>query len=106
MWRFRVLIVAAVACCTLVSPTMAAQQPVVDEPARKTPVIYEVDVVVIGGGLSGVGAALGAARNGAKTLLIERGGHLGGWLRGTGLGSNLAISAPNWHPALNEGVLM
>ena len=36
------------------------------------------DVVVCGGGPSGVAAAVGAARNGAKTLLIERFGRLGG----------------------------
>jgi hypothetical protein len=78
----------------------------VDEPARRTPVLYDVDVVVVGGGLSGVGAALGAARSGAKTVVIERTGYLGGWLRGVGLGSNLAISAPGWRPTLNEGVLL
>ena len=36
------------------------------------------DVVVCGGGTSGVAAALAAARDGAKTLLIERVGQLGG----------------------------
>ena len=36
------------------------------EPARTTPVVREVDVLVCGGGVSGVGAALGAARSGAK----------------------------------------
>lgn len=37
------------------------------------------DVVVIGGGMAGCGAAWAAARNGARTLLIERYGYLGGW---------------------------
>ncbi len=36
------------------------------------------DVIVTGGGPSGVAAAVAAARNGCKTLLIERGSCLGG----------------------------
>jgi len=38
----------------------------------------EFDVVVVGGGAAGIGAAIGAARNGMKTLLIEHNGALGG----------------------------
>lgn len=56
---------------------------VVAEPARKTPLAAQVDVLVVGGGPAGVGAALGAASQGAKTLLIERHGMLGGvWTAG------------------------
>ena len=36
------------------------------------------DVVVIGGGAAGLAAALGAARSGARALLVERYGFLGG----------------------------
>ncbi len=36
------------------------------------------DVVVVGGGMAGIAAAVAAARNGAKTLLIEKNGWLGG----------------------------
>jgi len=36
------------------------------------------DVVVVGGGPAGIGATLAAARNGAKTILIEQASFLGG----------------------------
>ena len=43
----------------------------------------EVDVLVVGGGPTGVGAALAAGRTGARTLLVERWGNLGGmWTSG------------------------
>ncbi|MCD6351216.1 MAG: FAD-dependent oxidoreductase [Armatimonadetes bacterium] len=45
---------------------------------REIPIVAEEDVVVAGGGLAGVAAAVAAARGGAKTLLIERAGALGG----------------------------
>ena len=49
-----------------------------DEPARRTPLLDEVDVLVLGGGPAGIAAACAAARGGASTLLIERYGFLGG----------------------------
>ncbi len=54
----------------------------IKEPARETKVCYEADVVVVGGGPGGIGAAVAASRNGADTVLIERYGCLGGM--GTG----------------------
>lgn len=47
-------------------------------PATAVPVSREVDVVVIGGGASGIASAIAAARGGARTLLIEQRGFLGG----------------------------
>ncbi len=50
----------------------------VQEGARMTPVAADVDVLVVGGGPAGLGAGLAAARVGARTLMIERNGFLGG----------------------------
>ena len=48
------------------------------EPSKEIPVSRDVDVVVVGGGPAGIGAAIAAARNGASTVLIEQFGYLGG----------------------------
>ena len=45
---------------------------------QEIPVIAETDVLVVGGGPGGVCAGVMAARNGVKTLLVERYGCLGG----------------------------
>jgi hypothetical protein len=50
----------------------------IQEPARDVRVAGHFDVVVCGGGPAGLIAAVAAARNGAKTLLIERYGFVGG----------------------------
>lgn len=50
----------------------------VREPAREIPIVAEAEVIVAGGGPGGMMAALAAARGGAKTLLIEKYGFLGG----------------------------
>lgn len=52
-------------------------------PATRLPVMAEADVIVAGGGNAGFIAAVAAARTGARVILIERYGYLGGSLTGT-----------------------
>ena len=47
-------------------------------PEARIPLIMKADVVVVGGGPAGVGAAVRAAQHGADTVLIERFGSPGG----------------------------
>ncbi len=54
----------------------------IKEASRNIPVIKEYDVAVLGGGPSGVSAAISAARTGAETALIERYGYPGGQATG------------------------
>ncbi len=55
-------------------------------PARSVPVLAETDVLVVGGGPAGLAAALGAAREGAATMLVERYGCFGGTISQVGVG--------------------
>src|SRR5512147_746880 len=48
------------------------------EPIRTLPIVRDVDVIVVGGGPAGLAAAIASARVGARTVLIEQFGYLGG----------------------------
>lgn len=45
---------------------------------KQAEILYKPDILVVGGGPAGIGAALGAASNSANTLLIEHYGFFGG----------------------------
>ena len=75
------------------------------EPSRRVPVIAEVDVAVAGGGPGGLSAAIAAARNGARTLLIERYGFLGGMATAGLVAPILGHTASHAHLPIVEGLL-
>ena len=75
---------------------MAKKKSIIEE-AREIDIRYEADVVVVGGGPGGHSAAVAAARTGAKTILLERYGHLGGMATG-----GIVIQIP--HMSDNNGV--
>jgi ribulose 1,5-bisphosphate synthetase/thiazole synthase len=69
------------------------------EPERKTPAILEADVLVCGGGFAGVAAAVCAARQGVRVLLLERYGFLGGLVTG-----GLVITTPPLDNGINREI--
>ena len=64
--------------------------PKVKSPARSIPVIGRYDTVVVGGGTGGAPAGVGAARGGARTLVIE-------YLHGLGGVGTLGRITKYWH---------
>ncbi len=73
------------------------------EPARRTTVYGEYEVVVLGGGPAGIACAASAARNGARVLLVERYGFLGGMGTAAGVTNFCGLYA-NVHGAITQVV--
>ncbi|MFI5379505.1 MAG: FAD-dependent oxidoreductase [Tepidisphaerales bacterium] len=80
----------ASAAGTSVAPAQA-------QAASRQPLFASVDVLVVGGGPAGIGAALGAARTGVKTLLIENHSFFGG-VAAWALGMPINQVRPNGRP--------
>ncbi len=75
---------------SLVGVRPTQRLPRLPQEARLLPVLGQYDVVVIGGGTAGAPAGIGAARQGAKTLVVEYLSSLGG------VGTAGAISGYYW----------
>jgi len=67
---------------------MATQERV--EVKKSVPVVCQVDVLVVGSGIAGSTAAVTAAREGARTMVVDRFGYPGG-----NMGPGLIAGAPN-----------
>lgn len=73
------------------------------EPGRRTPVLHEVELLVLGGGPAGLAAASAGARAGARTLLVERYGFLGGMGTAAGVTNFCGLHA-NVHGRIRQVV--
>lgn len=62
------------------------------------PLLGKCDVLVIGGGPAGSAAAIIAARKGAKTILVEKNGFLGGNLTAAGIDTIYGLYTVSEHP--------
>jgi len=67
-------------------------------PEQNVPVLAECDVLVCGGGCSGVAAAVSAARHGAQVILIER------WPSVGGMATNALVNG--WHRSDREKMVI
>ncbi len=74
----------------LLGPRPTGEYRTIPQDARAVPVLGKYDVVVIGGGTGGAPAGIGAARQGAKTLVVEYLYGLGG------VGTEGAIASYYW----------
>lgn len=77
----------------------------ISEQTRTLQIVKEADVVVAGGGPAGFAAAVAAGRRGARTLLIERYGFLGGLATGGLVAPILGHTAHESETPIVEGIL-
>lgn len=71
----------------------------INERERKIPVVADVDILVCGGGFAGVAASVCAAKIGAKVLLLEKYGFLGGLVTAA-----LVITTPPLDNGINNEI--
>jgi ribulose 1,5-bisphosphate synthetase/thiazole synthase len=70
------------------------------EKEKKIKILNKCDVLVVGGGVAGIGAAIAAARSGVRVILVDNHGYLGGTAT-AGMVNNFGA----YKPSLISGVL-
>ncbi len=93
---------AVAAMSTPLGSATAAVRPVSKAPMRE----IETDVLVCGGGCAGTAAALSSARNGARTLLVEKAPFAGGIITSVGLPYFDGIADIQSHRVVVRGIAL
>ena len=93
---------AVAAMSTPLGSATAAVRPVSKAPMRE----IETDVLVCGGGCAGTAAALSSARNGARTLLVEKAPFAGGIITSVGLPYFDGIADIKTHRVVVRGIAL
>src|SRR5205085_7859108 len=94
------------ASAVAVAATPLSRAPAAEKPAKAPMREIETDVLVCGGGCAGTAAALSAARNGAKTLLIEKAPFAGGIITSVGLPFFDGIADIKTHRLVVKGIAL
>lgn len=71
---------------------------------KNIPIMAETDVLVVGGGPAGIAAAVASARTGARTILLERYGFLGGNLTASLVGPCMTSYSLDGSQQLIKGI--
>ena len=96
--RRRVLLAAFAVAASAMLPCAAVETVSLDVTRE-----LKCDVLVVGGGPAGFSAAVCAARHGAKTILAERNGYLGGMATAGLVGPFMTATTPNGETQLIRG---
>ena len=84
--------------------TIGGMTACIREPARELPVVHEADICVVGGGCTGVFAAVRAARLGARVAIIEKQNGFGGVATAAGVNIWHSLYATDGHRQIIAGL--
>jgi monoamine oxidase len=58
---------------------------------------YDYDVLILGGGMSGISAAAALHKAGKSFLVLEQAAHIGGRMRAVKFGGDIVEKGANWY---------